>query len=146
MYVNYNFTVERSVEEVFNYFANVENILEWATFIRSERFTTDGGVQQGAEFKEDARIFGIPIKTTWTVTIYEPYERFVFHTNFYMATIDCTYQFESQNMHTHVSWEYRGELHGLWKLITPIYERFMLSLRQREFPNARRILEARSST
>ena len=99
----------------------------------------------GAKFEEHARILGIPITTSWTVTAYEPCERFVLQTDFYVARIECSYHFAPQNTHTEVRWEYSGELHGVWRLITPIYERFMLSLRRREFPNAKDILETRPS-
>jgi uncharacterized membrane protein len=36
--------VNRPHEEVFDYFANVENVPEWADNIKPELFTTDGGL------------------------------------------------------------------------------------------------------
>jgi len=49
MLIYHTFVVNRPHEEVFDYFANVENVPEWADNIKSELFTTDGGPRLDAK-------------------------------------------------------------------------------------------------
>ncbi len=55
MLIKYTFMVKRPPEEVFDYFANIENVPEWADNIKSEQFTTNDGPHLGARFREDGR-------------------------------------------------------------------------------------------
>ena len=142
MLIDHTFVVNRSREEVFDYFANVENVPDWASNITSERFTTDGGPHLGAEFREDAHLFGVPMKTEWEFVAYEPPQRFIVHSDSLTIETTCTYTFEETDTGTRVCWQYDSELHGVFKAATPLLPGVLLRLHQRQFRVAKEILEA----
>ena len=63
MIIHHTFVVKRPRQEVFDYFANVENVPQWADNITLEEFTTGGGPQLGAGFREHARLYSLPLKS-----------------------------------------------------------------------------------
>ena len=142
MLIDHTFVVNRSHDEVFDYFANVENVPEWAGNITSELFTTDGGPHLGAEFREDAHLFGVPIKTKWEFVAYEPPQRFIVHSDSLTIETTCTYTFEETDAGTRVRWQYDSELHGVFKAAAPLLPGVLLRLHQRQFRVAKEILEA----
>jgi carbon monoxide dehydrogenase subunit G len=142
MLIDHTFVVNRSREEVFDYFANVENVPEWASNITSELFTTDGGPHLGAEFREDAHLFGVLMKTEWEFVAYEPPQRFIVHSDSLTIETTCTYTFEETHAGTQVRWQYDSELHGVFKAAAPLLPGVLLRLHQRQFQVAKEILEA----
>jgi carbon monoxide dehydrogenase subunit G len=146
MLIDHTFVVNRSQEEVFDYFANVENVPEWAGNITSELFTTDGGPHLGAEFREDAHLFGVPIKTEWEFVAYEPPHRFIVHSDSLTIETTCTYTFEETDARIRVRWQYDSELHGVFKAAAPLLPGVLLRLHQRQFRVAKEILNKRDCT
>jgi len=142
MIIDHTFVVKRPHEEVFDYFANVENVPKWADNVTSELFTTGGGPHLGARFHEDAHLFGVPIKTEWEFVAYEPPQRFVVHSDSLTVETTCTYTFEETEAGTRVCWQYDSELHGVFKAAAPVLPGVLLRLHQRQFRVAKEILEA----
>jgi uncharacterized protein YndB with AHSA1/START domain len=65
-------TIERPIEEVFEYVSTPENDPTWVSVsIRNQR-TSPGPMRVGMTTEEDVKIFGRTSRDTWEVTEYEP--------------------------------------------------------------------------
>jgi len=142
MLIDHTFVVNRPRQAVFDYFADIENVPAWASNIRTERFTTDGGPRLGARFHEHAYLFGLSIKTDWEFVAYQPPQVFVVHSDSLMIETTCTYTFEETHAGTRVSWQYDSQFHGVFKVAAPVMPGVLLRLHQKQFRVAKQILEA----
>ncbi len=72
MHVERTVTIERPIEEVFEYVATPENDPTWIpTSLKHER-TSPGPMRVGMTTQEDQEFFGRTSRDTWEVTEYEP--------------------------------------------------------------------------
>ena len=72
MHVENTITIERPIEEVFEYVSTPENDPRWLSVsIRTQR-TLPGPMRVGMTTEEDVKIFGQRSRDTWEVTQYEP--------------------------------------------------------------------------
>ena len=72
MHVENTITIERPIEEVFEYVSTPENDPTWVSAsIRNQR-TLPGPMRVGMTTEEDVKIFGRTSRDTWEVTEYEP--------------------------------------------------------------------------
>ena len=72
MHVENTITIERPIEEVFEYVSTPENDPTWVSVsIRNQR-TSPGPMRVGMTIEEDVKIFGRTSRDTWEVTEYEP--------------------------------------------------------------------------
>ena len=72
MHVENTITIERPIEEVFEYVSTPENDPTWVSAsIRNQR-TSPGPMRVGMTTEEDVKIFGRTSRDTWEVTEYEP--------------------------------------------------------------------------
>jgi uncharacterized protein YndB with AHSA1/START domain len=72
MHVENTITIERPIEELFEYISTPENDPTWVSVsIRNQR-TSPGPMRVGMTIEEDVKIFGRTSRDTWEVTEYEP--------------------------------------------------------------------------
>ena len=72
MHMENTITIERPIEEVFEYVSTPENDPTWVSAsIRNQR-TSPGPMRVGMKTEEDVKIFGRTSRDTWEVTEYEP--------------------------------------------------------------------------
>jgi uncharacterized protein YndB with AHSA1/START domain len=72
MHMENTITIERPIEEVFEYVSTPENDPRWVSVsIRNQR-TLPGPMHVGMTTEEDVKIFGQRSRDTWEVTQYEP--------------------------------------------------------------------------
>ena len=72
MHVENTITIERPIDEVFEYVSTPENDPTWVSVsIRNQR-TSPGPIREGMTIEEDIKIFGRTASYTWEVTQYEP--------------------------------------------------------------------------
>jgi uncharacterized protein YndB with AHSA1/START domain len=72
MHMENTITIERPIEEVFEYVSTPENDPRWVSVsIRNQR-TLPGPMRVGMTTEEDVKIFGQRSRDTWEVTQYEP--------------------------------------------------------------------------
>jgi uncharacterized protein YndB with AHSA1/START domain len=72
MHVENTITIERPIEELFEYISTPENDPTWVSVsIRNQR-TSHGPMRVGMTIEEDVKIFGRTSRDTWEVTEYEP--------------------------------------------------------------------------
>ncbi len=72
MHMENTITIERPIEELFEYVSTPENDPRWVSVsIRNQR-TSPGPMRVGMTTEEDVKIFGRASRDTWEVTEYEP--------------------------------------------------------------------------
>jgi uncharacterized membrane protein len=72
MHVENTITIERPIEELFEYVSTPENDPTWVSVsIRNQR-TSPGPMRVGMTIEEDMKIFGRTSRDSWEVTQYEP--------------------------------------------------------------------------
>jgi uncharacterized protein YndB with AHSA1/START domain len=72
MHVENTITIERPIEEVFEYVAAPENDPTWVSASLRHRRTAPGPVHVGTTTEEDVKFLGRTESYTWEVTHYEP--------------------------------------------------------------------------
>lgn len=64
--------IDRSIDEVFAYLADVERHCEWVSSVLETSRTSDGPMGLGAMFVEDAKFLGRRDALRWAISAYEP--------------------------------------------------------------------------
>ena len=72
MHVENTITIERPIEEVFEYVSTPENDPTWVSASIKNQRTSPGPMRVGMTIEEDVKIFGRTSRDTWEVTEYEP--------------------------------------------------------------------------
>ena len=72
MHVENTITIERPIDEVFEYVSTPENDPTWVSVSIRNRRTSPGPIREGMTIEEDVKIFGRTASYTWEVTQYEP--------------------------------------------------------------------------
>jgi uncharacterized protein YndB with AHSA1/START domain len=72
MHVENTITIERPIEEVFEYVSTPENDPTWVSASIKNQRTSPGPMRVGMTTEEDVKIFGRTSRDTWEVTEYEP--------------------------------------------------------------------------
>ena len=134
-------TIDRPVEEVWEFINDVSKISTWDTSISNVKQTSTGpiGVGSTAEFKEKTMKNTISMR----ITEYEPNRKCSFeHTSGPTKGSILTFSLEPIDGKTRLTWEHGLKFNGLYKLLGP----FMSTSRIKKYmatslANAKRILE-----
>jgi hypothetical protein len=72
MKVEHSVTIDRSVDEVFNFVGNPDNDTKWGSLIVASQQLSPGPLGEGTRFQQTATFLGGRISTVIEVTAYEP--------------------------------------------------------------------------
>jgi uncharacterized protein YndB with AHSA1/START domain len=135
-------SVERPVDEVFAFVADMENEPRWHTDIVEAQRLTEGRVGEGTNYRVQFRPQPMsPPEGTIEIVEFEPNRRIVSRSDMGNMKPELTHVFEEANGGTRVTRRIQIETSGLMTLMNPLMK-VMVRRRNAEFlENLKRLLE-----
>ena len=135
-------TVDRPVEEVWDFISNFENTTRWSRGVLEARQTSDGPLGIGSTLQAVVRAFGRRRTADYLVTEYEPNRAFGFQVTSGPMTSRARYSVEPAGAGTRLTASGQAEATGLYRLVAPLLVRTLKRHSQDDLTNVKRILEA----
>jgi carbon monoxide dehydrogenase subunit G len=135
-------TVNRPVEEVWEFISNFENTTRWSRGVLEARQTSEGPIGVGSTLQTVVQAFGRRRTASYLVTEYEPNRAFAFKVTSGVMTSQARYSVEPAGAGTRLTGSGEIDAVGLYKLLAPILIRTVKRHSEDDLANAKRILEA----
>jgi carbon monoxide dehydrogenase subunit G len=135
-------TVDRRVEEVWDFIGDFENTTRWSPGVLEARQTSDGPLGVGSTLQTVVKAFGRRRTADYLVTEYEPNQAFAFEVTSGPMTSRARYSVQPAGAGTRLTASGGAEATGLYKLLAPILVRILKRHSQDDLANVKRILEA----
>ena len=136
-------TINRPVDEVFDYVTDVTNLPEWQSAVHEVR--TDGPITVGSTPTEVRRMLGRSMETTMEITRLEKNSQFDAKAKEGPIPLQVHYSFSGDNGSTRMHFEVEGQAEGVFNLAEPVLERVIQRQTKADNETLKDILEARSS-
>jgi carbon monoxide dehydrogenase subunit G len=135
-------TVNRPVEEVWDFIGSFENTTRWSRGVLEARQTSDGPLGVGSRLQTVVKAFGRRRTADYLVTEYEPNHAFAFEVSSGPMTSRARYSVEPAGAGTRLTASGEAEATGLYRLLSPVLVRILERHSQDDLTNVKRILEA----
>ena len=135
-------TVNRPVEEVWDFIGSFENTTRWSRGVLEARQTSDGPLGVGSRLQTVVKAFGRRRTADYLVTEYEPNHAFAFEVSSGPMTSRARYSVEPAGAGTRLTASGEAEVTGLYRLLAPVLVRTLERHSQDDLTNVKRILEA----
>ena len=135
-------TVNRPVEEVWDFIGSFENTTRWSRGVLEARQTSDGPLGVGSTLQTVVQAFGRRRTADYLVTEYQPDHGFAFKVTSGPMTSRARYSVEPAGAGTRLTASGEAEATGLYKLLAPILVRTLKRHSEDDLANLKRILEA----
>jgi carbon monoxide dehydrogenase subunit G len=135
-------TVNRPVEEVWDFIGSFENTTRWSRGVLEARQTSDGPLGVGSTLQTVVKAFGRRRTADYLVTEYEPNHAFAFEITSGPMTSRARYSVEPAGAGTRLTASGEAQATGLYKLLASVLVRTLERHSQDDLTNVKRILEA----
>ena len=135
-------TVNRPVEEVWDFISNFENTTRWSRGVLEARQTSPGPLGVGSTLRTVVKAFGRRRTADYLVTEYEPNRAFAFEVTSGPMASRARYSVEPAGAGTRLTASGQAEATGLYKLLAPLLVRTLERHSQDDLAAVKRILEA----
>jgi len=144
--VENSITIDRPVDEVFTFLANLENAPKWQSGLTDSRKLSSGPLGVGSRFEETIRIIGRPIKTICEITAYELDRSMVFKSDS-SSVIKYMVEFSFHQMGngTRVEAKSETQLGGIWRLLEILFAKEVKRESEAELRRAKEVIEAEAA-
>jgi len=136
-------TVNRPVEEVWDFIGDFENTTRWSRGVLEARRTSEGPLGVGSTLQTVVKAFGRRRTADYLVTEYEPNHAFAFEVTSGPMTSRARFSVEPAGAGTRLTASGEAEARGLYRLLTPIIVPTLKRHSQDDLVNVKRILEVR---
>lgn len=121
--LEFSVTIDRPIEDVFDYVTDHENDEEWKSIVVNAP-PTDEEVGEGTTWELEVKMWGMTSVLENECTVYERPTKFAYKNGGSVAT-ENLYTFEKTNSGTLMTWEGTTEFKGVMRLLKPILARSM---------------------
>ena len=136
--------INRPVNEVFAYVANLENGQEWQTDVQELRQTSEGPMGVGTVWHEVRQLLGRLVEQSNKMTQYEPNKKFAYRQSG-TVPVEAMITFESvAEGETKVTMTGEAEPGGFFKLAEPLVAQMAKRQTEANAANLKDILEAQA--
>ena len=135
-------TVDRRVEEVWDFIGDFENTTRWSPGVLEARQTSDGPLGVGSTLQTVVRAFGRRRTADYLVTEYEPNHAFAFRVASGPMASRARYSVEPAAAGARLTASGEVEAADLYKLLGPILVRTVKRHSEDDLATVKRILEA----
>ena len=142
--IEHSVVINRPVEDVFAFVANVENNPQWQSGVLEAHKTSQGPAGVGSTGIEVRKFMGQRIESSFEVTEYEKNTKFSFKITSGPIPMEGTETFESVQGGTRVHLAFQGEARGLFSLTEPIMGQMLRRLIKADCSNLKDLLEAQT--
>ena len=116
-------TINRPIDEVFNFIKNLNNHANWQTGVLESRITSEGEIGIGSTYKYITQMMGRKISTTGEITTCDVNEGFKYRSTSGPFQIVGGYAFEMEDGNTMVTQQISADIEGFFRLAEPIVVR-----------------------
>lgn len=134
-------TINRPIEEVFAFIADVRNNAKWQTGVLTAEYTSPEPHGQGATFKYDAEVMGRTIITTGEVTAHEVPRLAAWKSTSGPFPMSGSTTFEAVSGGTLVKDKIEAEPGGFFKLALPLLMKQMQGQTAKDMKKLKELLE-----
>jgi carbon monoxide dehydrogenase subunit G len=135
-------TVDRPVEEVWDFISNFENTTRWSRGVLEARQTSPGPLGVGSTLQTVVKAFGRRRTADYLVTEYEPNHALAFQVSSGPMASRARYSVEPAGAGTRLTASGEAEVTGLYRLVAPLLVRTLERHSQDDLASLKRILEA----
>ena len=136
--------INRPVEEVFAFTADLENDPQWQSGIEEARWTSDGPPGKDSTGVEVIRFLGRRMELVLLVTEYEPNRKLSIKTTGGPISFESTATYEPVDGGTRLNFTMEGDAKGFFKLADPLLARMVKRQSQGDLGNLKDLMEARA--
>ena len=140
--IEHTLTIERSVEEVFDYLMDANNDPVWMAHVVEVGRGADRPVERGLEVDEVFSFLGRRLPVTLVVTEHDPGRRSAVEVTRGPVPGRGSYDFAPEGGGTRFTMTLETDAHGLFKLAEPVFARMARRDFVGNFQNLKDILEA----
>lgn len=114
--------IDRSADEVFGFLANLDNLTVWQDNVIDVQVTTPGPIRVGTEYVQTLKMGPTTIEGRCRITQLDPGQLFGF--NLASKVLDCTGELRLDPVPggTRLTSTGSGQLHGVWRVMTPVFQ------------------------
>ena len=134
--------IKRPSQEVFDYIANFENNPNWQGGMVSAKFTSEGPLQVGSTYVQEAKFLGRPVHSDFEVIAFEPGRMVKATTRSGSFPITFTRMVEPKDGGTQVKAIVEGDASGIYKLTEPLMTFMVKRSVDGDYKNLKAILES----
>lgn len=141
MNISHTIVIRRPLKDVAAYLSDIANDSVWQEDVLKSAVTSQGPVGQGTSGYEIRSVLGIPMRTEWVVTSYEPEKRLRFASTKSTLPYEGVMEFEPVEGGTRLTYAFSTTPEGLAGLLDPLMEFFFGFRFRANLENLRIILE-----
>lgn len=134
--------VQRPIEVVFAYASDPRNGPQWQGAVKAVRVIPDGPPHVGTQAKIVASFLGLNLEATNEITALEPNRLSTVKGRAGPSTLDGTVRFETVGSGTRLSYSFRLESGGLFKVAEPVLASQFRKELESDFQRLKALLEA----
>ena len=139
--------INRPAAEVCDFLADAVNNPRWQKGMRSCVWTSQGGLQVGATYRQEARFLGRTVHSDFRVTAYEPGRSITIQSTGGSFPITVRRSVEPAGPHSsRAIAEISGEPGGFFRVAGPLLQRMAQRSVDADYDRLRDLLESRSRT
>ena len=135
-------TVNRPVEEVWDFISNFENTTRWSRGVLEARQTSDGPLGIGSTLQTVVKAFGRRRTADYLVTEYEPNRALAFEVTSGPMTSRARYSVAPAGAGTRLTASGEAQATGRYRLLAPLLVRIVKRHSEDDLANLKRLLEA----
>jgi carbon monoxide dehydrogenase subunit G len=135
-------TIQRPIEEVFGYLADVERLPEWVASIQRSTVTSPGPVGEGTTFVQTLKLVGRTFEAPMEVHGYQPPRRFEFARRSGPMRARIGFDLTPEGAGTRVVLTFDGDSAGFFKLGDPLLARLMAKQALADLETLKTLLES----
>jgi uncharacterized protein YndB with AHSA1/START domain len=136
--------ISRSVEDVFSYMANADNLSKWMSELVEAEQASEGSVGVGTTINAVANVLGRRVENVQEVSKYEPNRKFAIKSTSGPVENEDEFTFEPVTDGTKVTRITKGEVSGFFRMAEPLVGRMLNRQFETNFANLKDLLEAQN--
>jgi uncharacterized membrane protein len=133
-------TIDRPVEEVFAYLADIEK--QWVSSLLESTKNSDEPTGEGTKYRQRAKILGRRFESTNEITAYQPPHVYEFQATSGPMHVRMRFTLISDGLETRVLQVAEGESGGFFRLADPIIARTLRKQLQADLETLKTMLES----
>jgi uncharacterized membrane protein len=134
--------IDRPLEDVFAFIANVENNPVWQTGMQEAEITSEGPIGVGSTYSQLAKFLGRPVESTFEIVEYEDNHKIKGRSTSGSFPITFTRTAVSTPEGTKVSALIEGDASGFFRLAEPLLNRMVQRQVKADYSKLKTLLES----
>lgn len=142
--VEVSVVINRPIEEVFAFAANIENNAQWQSGVLKAQVTSEGPIGVGTTYRYVTQLLGRRIEADGEIIEYEPNKKYSFESTSGPFPIEGGLTCEAAEGGTKVTQVVEADIGGFFKMAEPLVVRTIKKQFEADVGNLKELLEAQA--